>query len=356
MGFDQIEEFTETQYLFLMAQNRTSDKEIQCYIRATANPGGVGHSWVKKRWIDVLQPGQIKYFKRISDEDTEVKETDTQGISRAFVPASVYDNPSIIQNDPNYLKRLEQLPEQDKQALLYGNWEVLAGQFFKMWRKHYHVKEKYIDPGLRKFLSLDYGYGAPSSVGWWQVDHDGNLHRYREFYKEGHTYEKLAHKIMELTPSNERIDYCVADPAIWGDRGHHKDAVEGESGAETMQKVWSGWTSLIKGDNDRVIGWGRLRILLDPGENQEPKITFSPYCKDSIRTIPTLIHDETRIEDLDTSAEDHAADDARYAVMSRPYASEKPKEKPVERSLNWYEENKRTEREFQEAQHGSRIW
>ena len=331
MGFDQIEEFTESQFLFLMAQNRTSDKAIKCYIRATANPGGIGHAWVKKRYIDSLVPGQIKYFKRVEDEDIEVTKDDTHGISRSFIPASVYDNPSIIQNDPQYLRRLEQLPETDKQALLYGNWEVFKGQFFKMWRKYHHVIEHDIHPVFKKFISLDYGYGAPSCALWWQVNFEGHLHAYRELYQEGLTYEQLARKIKELTHHNEHIDYCVADPAIWGDKSHHTDTIKGESGAETMAGVFRDFTSILKADNDRIIGWGRLRILLD-----ENKISFSPRCKNLIRTLPTLIHDEVRVEDLDTDGEDHASDSARYGVMSRTIKSEIPKEVSSVKSLDWF--------------------
>ena len=336
IGFDQVEEFTESQYLFLMAQNRTSDKSIRCYIRCTANPGGVGHAWVKKRWIDCLAPGQKKYFKRVDDEDIEVDKRDTHGISRSFVPASVYDNPSIIQNDPNYVRRLEQLPEAEKQALLYGNWEVFSGQFFKMWRKFHHVKSKAIIKDCRKFISLDYGYGAPSSVGWWQIYYDGSIHRYREFYKEGFTYEALAHRIKELTPPDERIDYCVADPAIWGDKGHHNGAIPGESGAETMQSVFGSFCSLIKGDNERITGWGRLRIMLEPDSEGNPKITCAPCCKDSIRTIPTLIHDDMDVEDLDSDGEDHCADEWRYAVMSRPGFDISVKPISTKKSLDWF--------------------
>lgn len=318
IGFDQIEQFTESQYLFLIAQNRTSDPKIKCYIRSTGNPGGIGHSWVKRRFIDSLTPGEKKFFKRVDDEDVECPESDPASISRSFVPSSVYDNPSIINNDPNYIRRLEQLPEADKQALLHGNWEVFSGQFFKMWRKMHHVVEKPINPFFSKFLSMDYGYQAPSSVGWWQIDFDGNLHRYREFVKEGLTYEALAHAVMERTPADEKINYCVADPAIWGDRTHHKESFDGESGAETIQKIWNGFTSLIKADNDRIAGWGRMRIMLTPDEKGHVKLTFDPSCKYSIRTIPALIHDATKVEDLDTDGEDHSADDVRYGIMSRP--------------------------------------
>lgn len=279
-----------------------------------------GNSWVKRRFIDSLTAGQKKFFKRVDDEDIECQENDPASISRSFIPSSVYDNPSIIQNDPNYVKRLEQLPETDKQALLHGNWEVFSGQFFKMWRKMHHVVEKPVNPFFSKFLSMDYGYQAPSSVGWWEIDFDGNLHRYRELVKEGLTYEALAKLVMEKTPPGEKINYCVADPAIWGDRTHHKESFDGESGAETMQRVWQNFTSLIKADNDRVVGWGRMRIMLTPDDKGHVKVTCDPSCRYSIRTIPTLIHDTTKkVEDLDTDGEDHAADDWRYGLMSRPF-------------------------------------
>ena len=340
IGFDQIEEFTETQYLFILAQNRTSDPSIRCYIRSTANPGGIGHGWVKKRFIDCLKPYEVKYFKRHNDEDLEVTSIDPLGISRQFIPATVYDNPSITENDPDYIKRLEQLGEADKQALLYGNWDVFKGQFFKTWRRAIHVKEKEVLPSQIKFISLDYGYANPSSVGWWSVDYDGNLHRYRELYREGLTYTELAHKVLELTPSTEKIEYCVADPAIWGDKSHHgKSDIKGESGAETMQAIWEGFTSLVKADNSRLTGWGRVREYLEPFEGSEgqiiAKLTVSPTCRDFIRTFPILIHDQNKVEDIDSAGEDHAADETRYAVMSRP-------EKPVkvqQRTLEQQQEN-----------------
>ena len=312
IGFDEVAEFTQTQYLFIMAQNRTSDKTIKCYIRSTANPGGVGHAWVKKRFIDACSPGEVHYFKTIEDEDLKCDKTDRLALSRCFIPATVYDNPSITQNDPNYLKRLEQLPEQDKQAFLYGNWDIFKGQFFKMWRKAIHVQEVEIPDYARRFLSLDYGYGAPSSVGWWASWRDGDrvrLHRYRELYREGLTYEKLAHMIMEMTPHAEHLDYCVADPAIWGDKSRHTESLKGESGAETMQNIFGQFTGLVKADNNRITGWGRMRILLEPYKNIKDQLvsdlTYSPKCKDSIRTIPSLIHDEVSVEDLNTEGEDH---------------------------------------------------
>ena len=320
IAFDQVEEFTETQYLFIMAQNRTSNPELCCYIRSTANPGGIGHGWVKKRFIDCLEPGQTKWFKRVDDEDTECSESDRSGISRCFIPASVYDNPSLTDNDPNYVRRLEQLPELDKQALLHGNWEVFKGQYFRMWSRQRHVKEWQYRKELKSFISLDYGYANPSAVYWWQID-EKSLRCYRELYGENLTYDVIGEKIRQLS-GTESIEYIVADPAIWGDKTHHKGEVSGESGAETLQKaVGKEWTLVRKANNNRITGWNRFRILLD-----NDLISYDPSCVNAIRTIPILIHDEKKVEDVNTDGEDHAGDSTRYGVMSRPepFVIEKP--------------------------------
>ena len=181
MGFDQLEEFTESQYLFLFGQNRTSDPDIWCYIRSTGNPGGVGHAWVKKRFIEPFKdcPGKLKYFKRDNDEDIEFDKNEPDVMSRTFIPATLTDNPSILKNDPRYLSRLRQQSEADQKAFIYGDWDVFKGQFFSMWRNHLHVCERVIEPGFEKFISLDYGYGAQSCVLWWMVDYDGRMHAYR---------------------------------------------------------------------------------------------------------------------------------------------------------------------------------
>lgn len=354
MGFDELSQFNESQYLYITAQNRgTKESKIRCYVRATFNPGGIGHAWVKKRFIDTLfdpvtpRRVQKKYFKRVDDEDVETDQFDKDALSRSFVFSTLHDNPSIAQD---YLRKLRQLSTADQKAFIEGDWDSFQGQFFKMWRKPVHVQRKEINPHYSKFLSLDYGYGAPASVGWWQIDYDGNLHRYREFYKEGYTYEALARKVREMTPEGEIIDYCVADPAIWGDRTHHRDAIEGQSGAETMNSVWNGFTTLVKADNDRIIGWGRLRERMTPNDKGIVGISCSPECRDSIRTIPTLIHDETDVEDLNTEGEDHAADEWRYAVMSRPVATQKPEPKPEKGSLEYYDQKAEYQRLMKELE------
>src|SRR3990167_9906082 len=253
-GFDQLEEFTESQYGFLSVQARTSDREIPVRIRATANPGNVGHLWVKRRFIDNKRPMQI--YK------------DDKGLTSIFIPAKVYDNPSLMENDPLYVKRLESLPEQDRKALLDGDWNIFSGQYFKDWRSEVHVVEPFYIPALwKRFIAGDYGHKKPSSVGWYAVNPEGGLVRYRDIYLEGLHYDTLAEMICELS-SDEKISYAVFDPAIFGDKQHHsltKDSREGKSGAEIMQETINKWFRnlnrpddaflITRADNRRIEGW-----------------------------------------------------------------------------------------------------
>jgi len=344
MGFDQVEEFTLTMYLFLLAQNRCSVPGIKCYTRSTSNPGNVGHAWVKSRFIDRLpKDGTPRYFRRVNDEDVETTADDPQALSRAFVFAQVEDNQALLQADPDYIKRLDMLPETDRKALRFGDWDIFAGQFFREFSRAYHVLSTRALAGISKaphtgFLSFDYGYSQPASVGWYKLfakcpvcggDHP-LLVRHRELYEEGHTYEGLAEKILSMTPADETPEYAVADPAIWGDVQHHlakaytpkADERKGESGGEVMTRLFMPRFPLYRADNSRIIGWGRVREYLQLVKTQSrnacTKFMVTDNCRHFLRTIPGLIHDTEYVEDVDTSGEDHAADECRYAMMSRP--------------------------------------
>ncbi|MBI3615030.1 MAG: hypothetical protein HY211_00765 [Candidatus Omnitrophica bacterium] len=329
MGFDQLEQFTESQYLFLISQVRTIDPSIRCYVRATANPGGVGHAWVKRRFIEGKRPNQI--YK----ESFTLPNGQILVLTRCFVPATIHDNPTLVKSDPRYLAWLQSLPEKERKAFLEGNWDVMEGQFFDIWNSSIHVIPTVRPPeGFQKFISLDYGYSKPASAGWWYTDYDGRMVRYREVYSERLIYSELAELILSVTDRNEQIAYCVADPSIWDDRQHHWGTIHGESGAETMQKIFGQRIRLIRGDNRRIIGWNRMRERLKPFQGQggmwTANLLVMDSCRDFIRTLPGLIHDEHNPEDLDTSGEDHAADETRYAVMSRPQATPAPTAKSPE--------------------------
>lgn len=330
LGFDQLEQFTETQYLYMLAQQRHAVPGLYVYVRGTANPGGVGHGWVKRRFID---PGPRNYV-----HDPESRTT------RVFIPATLDDNPSLLVNDPGYEHRLRLLGPALFKAFRYGDWDRFEGQFFTMWDPRIHVIEPVpLHPAWRRFATLDYGYSAPSSVGWHAIDDANRLIRYRELYQERLTYEELALAILDRTPcKTEPIGYLVADPAIWSDIAHHKGELRGEAGAEIMQKVFNAHSArcgctpirIIKADNDRINGWMRVRERLTAGNQRNGLVVFST-CRALIRTLPEAIHDELNPEDVDTTGEDHAIDELRYGCMSRPAASEEPPPLPSTSQTHW---------------------
>lgn len=351
MGFDQVEEFTLTQFEFLTAQVRSSNPLIKCYVRATANPGNVGHTWVKERWIDKCpKNGEVKFFIKptIDQDEVECKPSTPKAVSRAFIFANVYDNDHIIKNDPLYVARLESLPPVQRRAFLLGDWDAFEGQFLQEFDRNIHVISREKFQGIcqqmpvKRFVSMDYGFRNPSSIGWYAVFPDGNMVRYRELYKEGMTYDTLGVEILRLS-GDEEIDYLVVDPAIQGDKSHHiepKDGtVKGKSGYDILNEVVNGRFPILLADNRRVVGWNRVRELLKPYLNQHNQPTamlqFTEDCRNLIRTIPGLVFDETNPEDLNSEGEDHAADELRYGVMSRPQAPNKPPEPYTPQGFFW---------------------
>lgn len=273
---------------------------------AATNPGGIGHAWVKKLWID----------RDFPEEEQEREQF-------VYIPALARDNPHL---DPAYLRQLDSLPEEMRKAYVEGDWNIFKGQYFTEWRDAIHTCEPCpIPASYERFISIDYGYANPSAVYWWAVDYDGNLTAYRELYATGLTYRALARKIFEMTSAEEDVKYWVADPAIWNKSGETE-----LSGAELMYEVAAEMKrslQLVPANNDRLNGWTIYREYLKTAEVEGklvPGIRYFKTCPNAIRTIPALIYDEHRTEDVDTDGEDHAADSSRYAVMSRPQRPDRP--------------------------------
>ncbi len=277
---------------------------IPVRVRATANPGGPGHAWVKQRFVDVCEPGKIWH-----DPDT--------GLTRAFIPATLDDNPYLAQNDPQYVKRLEALPSHLYKAYRYGDWNVFAGQVFEEFSEATHVVEPFpIPASWKRFCSLDWGYAKPFSIGWWAVDGDGRLIRYREWYgcERGKpdtglkmAAKEVAQKAWEMSVAEGCID-MVADPACW------TKIDTSPSIAEEFEAV--GWR-MEKANNDRRAGLQRVHDLMSlKGADGRPMLLVFSTCKDFIRTFPMLVASKRDPEDIDTDCEDHIYDETRYAVMS----------------------------------------
>ncbi len=308
-----------------------SAKGVPCQFHATGNPGGPGHTWVKARYIDPNPAGWDPIYEEFTDPFTKR----TTKKSRIFIPSKLTDNKYL---GIDYVATLQQSGSKELvRAWLEGDWDVVDGAFFDCWSASRHVLVPFAIPeDWTVFRSMDWGSAAPFSVGWWAIvaeDHHcesvtgaavvlprGAMVRFQEWYGASApnkglklTAEEVAAGVSERD-ATYRVGPSVADPAMWAEDG-------GPSLAERFLKAG---VFLKRADNRRVAsrgamgGWDQMRARL-VGVDGNPMIACFSTCKDSIRTIPALPHDERRLEDIDTAAEDHAADEWRYACMSRPW-------------------------------------
>lgn len=297
----------------------------------TCNPGGVGHGWVKRLFID----RQFRDGERPEDY--------------AFIQSLVTDNKALLRADPDYVRRLRALPPKLREAWLNGRWDVCEGQFFEDFRTEVdlaaareagctlgaeelarqrrwtHVIEPFdlsrgAARGWKLYRSYDFGYARPFSCAWWAVDYEGTAYRVMELYgctdtpNEGvrWTPEKQFSEIARIEREHPwlrgRTILGVADPAIW-------DASRGESIAETAARLGLVFSP---GDNNRIAGWMQLHYRLQFDREGYARMYVFSNCRAFIRTLPLLRYDAHGTEDLDSAQEDHAADEARYFCMSRP--------------------------------------
>jgi hypothetical protein len=336
VGFDELTEFSQTQYLFVLANIRKSFFGLTVRVRSTSNPGGIGHVWVKERFIDTCKPIE---FRDYLSGDGEVRKMGipryyiepATGESRSFVPATVYDNPSIMLHDPSYVRRLEGLPPVERMRLLQGIWNIFEGQAFPELSQRIHGCDPFIvPPEWEKFCVMDWGYAKPFSIGWYAVDFDGVLYRYREWYgcKDEENDRGLHMTPIEVARGifereKERVRFRVADPACWS-QVIRKDKTLGPSIVEDMSKEGIHW---VRADNARILGklqvHERFKIeeeANDQGEviSERPRFLAFNDQKHFWRTMQQLALDVKNPEDVDTDQEDHIYDEVRYAMMSRP--------------------------------------
>ena len=295
IGLEEATHFTESQMQFLTTCNRSVRADFTPRMYYTCNPGGVGHGWVKRLFLDRA------YRSGERPEDY------------AFIPARVFDNPVLLERNPEYVRTLEALPEPLRRAYLEGDWDVLAGQYFAEFRRDAHVIEPIALPGhWRRFAAMDWGYRDPCAVLWLAVSDGGRVYVYRELYLTRTLSSELARRIREAQ-GDERIAYTVASPDAWQTRGLQD--VAGESIAEVFAAAG---VPLIRADNARVPGWQRVREYLAPMEDGLPRLQIFSTCTNLVRTLPLLTFDRHHTEDVDDSCEDHAPEALRYALMSRP--------------------------------------
>lgn len=325
-----VEELTQIptleNYLKLVSSAR-STIGLTPQVFATTNPGGIGHEWVKERWVDVARNKTYR--------DKITKRT------RIFIPATVSDNPVLMERDPDYMHFLDGLPEDLRRAWRDGDWDVFQGQFFKKYRRDVHViPATQIPKEYLKYRAIDYGYRAPFCCLWIAVDYDYNIIVYREHYEAEKELPYHIEKILEYS-EGEEYRATVGDPAMWAKNPVTNKRADmpmathrGISDLLHMSKI-----PVIKANNERIGGWALIREHLDwdgtaDNLSKKPKLFIMENCENLIREIPRAIYDKRRVEDIDTTGSDHALDSLRYGMMHVVKPNEAPKAKPwIEREL-----------------------
>ena len=317
IGVDELGQYpTPYVWNYLRSRLRTTDPDIQTYMRASANPGGVGGWWLKKMFVDPAVPNDPFWATDIDSGNilrygpNHPTNADQPLYQRRFIPARLTDNPFLMESG-EYEAMLLSLPEVERRRLLEGDWDVADGAAFSEFDRSKHVVEPFEVPyNWPRLRAADYGYSSPSCVLWGAVDWDGNIWIYRELYDKGYTGETLARIVNALEEHDPLMQISVLDGACWSMH------VTGPSIAETMIRNGTRW---IPADKNRIPGKIELHRRLAVDERtDEPKLKIFSTCTNLIRTLPTIPLSKTNSEDVDTKADDHAYDALRYMCMTRP--------------------------------------
>ncbi len=329
IGFEEATNFEEEWIKTISACLRTTRENFIPRIYYTCNPGGVGHNYIKRLFID-------RKFQSANGERPENFE---------FIPAKVTDNKVLMKTDPDYIMRLQALPPKLRKAHLEGCWDIYDGQFFEEFRnipENYETRRfthviapfEIPDYGFTLYRSFDWGYSKPFSCNWYAVDGDGRIYMIMEYYGcvRGEpdvgvklTPDEVFSEIANIEKNHKwfrgKDIHGVADPAIWNK----------ESGISVAEAGEKHGVYFDKGDNARLPGWLQVHERLRFDESGIPMLYFFSTCENTIRTMPQMQYDTKKVEDLDTKLEDHAIDSLRYMCNLRPIKPQKinfPKEKP----------------------------
>lgn len=350
IGFDELTNWpTDYPYTYLFSCAR-SPQGLPVRVRASGNPGSVGHAWVKGRFIDVTRAYQV-----YPDPQT--------GLKRVFIPSTLDDN-AYAKNDPEYEGRLKSLPAHLYRAHRFGDWDVFVGQVFNWQTIHHVVKPLPIPDWASIYMTMDWGFGAPFSVGWWWSDSDGRLYRFSEWYGWNSEINKglrltdrqIAQGIKEREEKqgfNKRSITRLAGPDCFQRRPNYQGGGQGPSTADIFAEEG---LKLLPGDASRILKIRQFheRLRIPEDGKSAPMLQIYDTCTQFIRTIPNLVVDPSNPEDLDTKGEDHIYDEACHVLMWRPMSvkTEKPaiQRPPRDGSEVAYRELKAIEKELLEQQ------
>ena len=285
-------------------------------IICASNPGGVGHDFVKRFWVDPAEPGEI--WRAPPEEG---------GFLRCYIPAKLSDNPILQKRNPNYINQLRALPEPYRTAYMTGDWDIFLGQMFAFRRDRHIIDPVPIPSDAPIYMTFDWGFGAPFSVGWWWVDADGRLYRFAEWYGwNGTPNQGLRLTDQEIARGIREREYKLGLDSLRVMRyaGHdcfqrRPDYRGGGQGPSTAEEFAKFGVHLVQGDSTRHLKVRQFhqRLML-PEDGGMPMMVVYRGCEHFIRTIPVLQADRGNPEDVDTTMEDHVYDEACHILMARP--------------------------------------
>ena len=295
--FDELTHFTEYMYVYLISRCRGANGFPKA-IKSSTNPGGVGHNWVKSRFLSIGAPNTVHEIKNESGRST----------TRMFIPSLVQDNSFLMENDPDYIARLETLPDKEKRALLYGDWDIFDGMYFSEWNYEQHTCEPFPIPKEWKvYRTMDYGLDCFAML-WIACDDIGNAYVFREFARSDMTISQAAEKAIELT--DEQVYDTLAPPDLWNrsqETGKSKALLFDEAGLR-----------LNKSNNDREAGWLAIRELLKVNKDGFSRLKIFRNCTRLINDLPLLQHDDKKPTDCAVEPHDitHVPDALRYFAIA----------------------------------------
>ncbi len=307
--FDELTHFSESQYIYLLSRVRGANGYPK-QIKSTTNPGGTGHTWVKKRFIDPIAAGSIF--------------TAENGTTRVFIPSLLDDNKFLAEGDPAYRERLLALPERERKALLYGDWNIFDGQYFNEFDTRIHVTEPHeIPSGWRKYRTIDYGLDRLACL-WIALSPNGSAIVYREYCESNLPISAAAAAILERTPKGEEIYATLAPPDLFS-----RSQESGKSKAALFSEFGLNFT---KTSNDRECGWLAVKELLR-GRGDGARLKIFSTCRELIFCLPALQVD--RIKPSDCAQEPHNITHAPDALRGFAIFHTRPAEASSSTSASW---------------------
>lgn len=309
LGIDELTHNDWDTVAFLISRARTSIPGLKPRIVFASNPGSIGGAWVKEYFGIGKTIPDIAYTPKPTPEDQ-------MPMSRCFIPAKLQDNPHLIKNDPDYVKRLWLLPEQKRKMLLDGDWTVFEGRFFPEFSRARHIVRPFdIPKHWKRVRAIDYGYSLPFCCLWFAVSPSGHIFCYREMYQAGIKDREQA-QMIKAASGGESIEYTCGDPSMY---------IKDSNGYSPADNYLQGAGIVVfPSKNERVAGWMAVRNLLSNHTDGTPVLQFFETSKNTIAQLENVVCDVKNPDDIQLrTRSDHAVDALRYFATSTPTA---PKE------------------------------